>query len=119
MNKLYEEPIYFLEDVVKEYVGKRKNLKEKEMKDLYRCIIQYIRELKGEYAIKIPRMGTLYRQIYTEFDNQHTSLLDEMFLDRLTNSGTKLDRKSFLQRQFKGMSLEEIQRYQNETVENS
>lgn len=117
--KKYTESIYFLEDAIKEYTGKRKTLKEHELKDLYRCVLQYMKQLKGEYAIKIPRLGTMYRQIQTEFDNHQTSLLDEMFLDRITNSGTKLDRKSFLERKYKGMTLEEIQNYQNETVENS
>lgn len=65
----YTDVIYFTDDVAKAYAEKRKNLSEKEAKDLIRCLVGFLKQdIKemNEYAYQLPRLGTIYKSINHE-----------------------------------------------------
>lgn len=113
------------EDVIKRYAEKRKPLSEEDVEDLYRCITGYIKKIVSEdndYAIKIPRIGFLYKKFKKEdmkrsikMDN---SLINRIILDLALNEEkvkNLLVKKDLLERFYgKNFELREIQDFQND-----
>ena len=60
------EPILFDEDLIREYAQKREGLEERDVKDLLKCLIGYLKQRvkKGDtYVIDLGYIGVLYEGI--------------------------------------------------------
>lgn len=80
----YNEPIYTVQDLVEEYTNGRKNIPQKEVEDLIRCLILFLKKdmRKGETPYYyFPRLGTLYKKFGEEEQKHHTHLFDIMMFE--------------------------------------
>lgn len=114
------------EDIAKIYSEKRKNLPQEEVEDLLNCMLSYLKQVtsdKETYAVRVGGLGFMYRKFAPERKKSKNltvtsshELIDKMIIEVCTNNNTKMNpliRKSFLDKEYKGMSIEEIQNIQN------
>ena len=89
--KKEREPIAYAEDWIKEYADSRKALTEKDVKELVRCMLGYIKmRLRSNeiYALELPYLGILYRKFdinqvpYYNISDEE-KLMDRMFLNKI------------------------------------
>lgn len=109
--KQFDDIFYLKEDLIREYAAKRKNLSEQEVKDLFNCLLKFIQfqtEHGDEYAIDIPRIGTLYKPFKKE--DPYAPKFDKMMFEIMLNKRTKLNKKP----RFEDTDLKELQEWQNE-----
>lgn len=115
---MYDEPIYYTSDLIKEYAARRKGISEEEVEDLLRCLIKYLYydiTTDNNYAYKIPRVGVLYTKLDTERKYagcmSKNKRFNEMVMDTLLNTYRKTNRLTSPERVKK--SKEELQKWQN------
>lgn len=114
------------EDIVKRYSERRKNLSEEEAEDLLNCLLGYLKKItsdKETYAVKIGSLGFMYKKFSPERKKSKNlkmvsnhELIDKMIVELCINNDNRLNpliRQSFLDKEYKGMSIEEIQDIQN------
>lgn len=80
-NRL-QEPIYFQEELVKRYASKRKALVEADVKDLLRCVVEFmVKNRKDNYAFEIPNLATIYDNfdVFDEKDKLYNKKMGEYF----------------------------------------
>lgn len=113
-NNRFSKPIYFQEDLVKEYAKKRKALNESDVKDLLRCLVKFIAEDTENYAYSIPHIG----QIHTAFEiGDNTDFFYEQKMTDAFFSNKKIIKKEILDRH--GRTKQELQDFQNEIFNNN
>lgn len=118
------------EDWVKSYGEGRKNMPEEDIEDLIDCLFGYLKEVtkdKETYAVRIGELGFMYKKFKPEL-KKHKNLkiqssrerMDKMIIEVCTNNDTNrnpLIRKDYVKKQYKGMSIKEIQDYINNAEE--
>lgn len=114
------------EDLVKRYADRRKNISEEEVEDLLDCVLGYLKQVTSDnetYAVRIGNLGYMYQKFkpqqkkhrHLKHMNNHL-LMDKMIVEVCTNNDTNrnpLIRNSFLDKEYKGMSFQEIEEIQN------
>ncbi len=114
------------EDIAKAYSEKRKNLPQEEAEDLLNCMLGYLKQVtsdKETYAVRLGTLGFMYRKFAPERKKSrglsvtsNHELIDKMIVELSLNNDNRLNpliRKSFLDKEYKGLSIEEIQDIQN------
>lgn len=115
------------EDIIKIYADKRKGIDEEDIEDLFDCLMGYLKQVTSDnetYAVRLGNLGYMYKKFKPEYKkyrnlkpmNKH-DLIDDMLVEVCINNNNRqnpLVRESFLQKEYKGMSFEEIQEIQNE-----
>lgn len=118
------------EDWVKAYGKRRKSMPEDEIDDLIDCLFGYLKEVtkdKETYAVRIGELGFMYKKFKPELKKSKGSKIqssheriDKMIVEVCTNNNSNrnpLIRKDYVKKQYKGMSIEEIQDYINNAEE--
>jgi hypothetical protein len=118
------------EDWVKAYGKRRKSMPEDEIDDLINCLFGYLKEVtkdKETYAVRIGELGFMYKKFKPELKKSKGSKIqssheriDKMIVEVCTNNDSNrnpLIRKDYVKKQYKGMSIEEIQDYINNAEE--
>lgn len=118
------------EDWVKAYGKRRKSMPEDEIDDLIDCLFGYLKEVtkdKETYAVRIGELGFMYKKFKPELKKAKGSKIqsshekiDKMIVEVCTNNDNNrnpLIRKDYVKKQYKGMSIEEIQDYINNAEE--
>lgn len=80
-----------MEDWFKEYADNRKALDERDVRELGRCLLGYIKSRLRSgvmYALDIPHIGVLHKKFNIDNlsyfnDSKETNLIDAMFLNKL------------------------------------
>lgn len=111
------EPLLFDSDLVKAYADKRIGLEERDVKDLLRCMIGYLRqrvESKDTYAIDLGYVGVLHKNFEPDYEynvrGAQRKLEEKMFIDFAL-----LDRRSLVTRtpKFNNDARKELQAHTN------
>lgn len=111
-NRL-QEPIYFQEELINEYAKNRKALEERDVKDLLRCLVNFMIKNKNDnYAFKIPKIGMIYNNtdVFNQKDKLYTKKMGEYFCGNINFHNKTLFEKHQKTR-------EELQQFQNEKFE--
>ena len=117
--------ILFDRDLIKSYASKRKNIEERDIRDLFRIILSYLKEELNdeEYKYKIPYVGTLHKKMKPEKNklryNGDNILFYQMYVDTLENKDDYITKEDILDKYFKGKTRQEIENIQNEIAEDS
>lgn len=85
---MYNEKMYFRDDLVKEYAAKRKGLEVRDIEDLLNCLVKYLeKDSKREehYAYFIPNIGMLHKKLDFGLKETNEGLFHEMLIDVFTN----------------------------------
>jgi len=89
---IYDDGLYFIDDVLEAYCARRKNLPKNEIKDLLRCVIAFLKKdmkEKNHYAYQIPKLGVLYTKLETQLEGKNAStdnsLFNEILLETYLN----------------------------------
>lgn len=115
---MYNDKIYFKEDVIKAYAAKRKGMKNEEVEDLLNCLIGFLKndvQYDKQYAYDIPSIGQLYMP-FTYFKEEITYMcqnrdrFDKIMFENMIGRSFIINRKD----KFAGETKEEIQKLQNE-----
>lgn len=109
----------FKDDLISRYASRRKNMPEKEVRDLLNHVLGYLKEKvqsEDEYAYKIPTIGTLYKKFKYEKDYEGDALHHQMRFEKMLNpKKNPLFLRSYIEKDFPNWTLEEIQQWQNES----
>lgn len=122
MNNIFSNK----EDIIEAYSEKRKNFPKEEVEDLFNCILSYLKQVtsdKETYAVRLGNLGFMYKKFKPERKKSkelkvtsNHELIDKMIVELSINNDTKMNplvRKSFLDKEYKGLDIEEIQDIQN------
>lgn len=98
----------FDDDLVRMYANKRKDIHEDEVEDLLKAMVEYIkvRTKSGDcYAINIPRVGILYREMISK---------DPLFyLEENLNVHSIINKTDLIKKDYGNRTKEEIQEISN------
>lgn len=113
LDNRFSEPIYFQEEIIREYANNRKALEEKDVKDLLRCLVKFLQQnAKEHYAFDIPHLGTIYNNsnVFNHKDKLYSKKMGEYFCGNKAYRLTPLFKKH-------NKTKEELQQHQNELFE--
>lgn len=118
----FNDSIYFIEDVAREYSKRRKGVSEQEAKELIKFSISYIRKLIKQddaYAVEIPSIGILHKKLKTaEKDLENNKRTEIQYANILLNTliedkSTKPLIKKDIIENYSEFTKEELQNWQN------
>lgn len=109
----FQEPIYFQEELIKEYASSRKALEERDVKDLLRCLVNFmVKNKKDNYAYELPKIGFIYnnKDVFNHKDKLYEKKMGEYFC-----GNSAYNKKPIFEKHKK--TKEELQQFQNDAFE--
>jgi len=98
----------FEDDIIRMYADSRKDISEKEVKEVFDSMISYLKKrVKSDdcYAIDLPNLGILYKE---------KSTTDPFFyLESLLNSSSPINKTDIVKHNYGDATKEEIQEISN------
>lgn len=119
----YEDLIYYKQDVIDSYKAKRKGLTKADVEDLLNCAILFLENSAKDAScssIEIPNIGFLHKKLnFYQLAKGTSSIKDEdnifiraAYID--TKFSPLVTRKDVLTQYYPQVTLEELQRIQND-----
>jgi hypothetical protein len=114
--------IFFDKDLIRKYSDRRKSLNDRDVKDLLRVAINYLKEqvaTTDKYSFDIPQVGILHCKYDEELSKMHIRARNNRFYDMFAEQvykpikGTPIKKKDSVKNQYSGKTREEIQEFQN------
>lgn len=115
---MFDDKIYYNNDIIRAYSDRRKALSEEDVEDLLKCLVKFLQKDSKKtdgYAYKIPFIGVLHKKMGNDTlkQSQEDSMWMEYYYEPIKKRNFHPLFKETVSRLYPNMTNKEIQDYQN------